>query len=437
MAKRLRLVAMILAVLGIAAVASAARVGAKSSVITITCQLCEPSATDAFSQSRYQVVQAFNRKYKGKYEVKVQHFGGAADDLPYFNRLALANRLPDIFVSQSTRLQTLSKTGKLLNIAPFLAKDKAWKSSFYPDAFRSLTNPKGQVWGVAEQRDIVGIYYDKALFAKAGISSFPATWDQFLADCKKLKEAGVIPFAMDGDWVTQLMWANLIGTQPGGAAFLFSGIAKGNYAGNPVVVKATEFLKRLHTLGYVNTDAFSGDYPNAANPFLQSQAAMIANGPWMVQADIKGKSAPASLYSQVGYALPPGWTAGARGAIILSANAGWASGTVKDAAKQQAVIAFMKFTTSPAIQLQRTIATGAYWPVKLKLTARQISKLEPLTYNLVKNSDRAKYLYPHAKYGTLQPFSDAWKNYWPAYVQGQMSTSDFLDKLSQAELGAK
>ena len=25
---------------------------------------------------------------------------------------------------------------------------------------------------------------------------------------------------MDGDWVTQLMWANLIGTQPGGVKFL-------------------------------------------------------------------------------------------------------------------------------------------------------------------------------------------------------------------------
>ena len=32
---------------------------------------------------------------------------------------------------------------------------------------------------------------------------------------------------MDGDWVTQLMWANLIGTQPGGVKFLLSGIKWG------------------------------------------------------------------------------------------------------------------------------------------------------------------------------------------------------------------
>ena len=165
------------------------------------------------------------------------------------------------------------------------------------------------------------------MFAKAGIKTFPATWADFLVDCAKLKTAGVIPFAMDGDWVTQLMWANLIGTQPGGVKFLTSGIKNGNYASNPIVVKATEFLKNLHTAGYTNKDAFTGDYTNAANPFLQEQAAMIANGPWMVQADIKGKSALPNLYSQVGYADSPGWTASGRGVIVLPGNGGIASGT--------------------------------------------------------------------------------------------------------------
>ena len=171
---------------------------------------------------------------------------------------------------------------------------------------------------------------------------------------------------MDGDWVTQLMWANLIGTQPGGVEFLTSGIRSGNYANNPIVVKATEYLKSLHTSGYTNKDAFTGDYTNAANPFLQEQAAMIANGPWMVQADIKGKSALPNLYSQVGYAPSPGWTASGQGVIVLPGNGGVASGTT-DPAKQQAVVAFMKFATSPAIQLQRTIKTGAYGAEKLQV----------------------------------------------------------------------
>jgi ABC-type glycerol-3-phosphate transport system substrate-binding protein len=263
------------------------------------------------------------------------------------------------------------------------------------------------------------------------VTSFPTTWSAFLQACQKLKAAGIIPFAMDGDWVTQLMWANLIGTQAGGTQFLTTGIRKGNFATNPIVVKATEFLKGLHTAGYVNKDAFSGNYPDAANPFLQARAAMIDNGPWMVQADIEGKSALPNLRAQIGYAPSPGWTAGGQGIVVLAGNAGWVSGTT-DPAKQAAVVAFMKFTTSPAIQLERTIKTGAYWAVKLNLTAQQIKQLDPLTYRLHSLADTLTYHYPDAKFATLQPFTDAWKNYWPAYVQGSVTTTDFLNKLSQA-----
>jgi ABC-type glycerol-3-phosphate transport system substrate-binding protein len=339
--------------------------------------------------------------------------------------------LPDIFVAQSTQLQTLAKSGKLLNLTPYLAQDNAWKTSFYPDAFQSLSGADGKIWGIPEERDVVGIYYNKVLFSKAGIDTFPQTWDEFLTDCQKLKASGVIPFAMDGDWVTQLMWADLIGTQPGGEDFLTSDIRKGNYASNPIVVKATEFLKGVHTAGYVNKDAFTGAYPNASNPFLQAQAAMIANGPWMVQADIKGKSALSNLYSQVGYAPSPGWTRDGQGVIVLSGNAGWSSGT-SDSAKRDAVIAFMKFTTSPSVQLERTVKTGAYWAVKLTLKTDDVSQLEPLSYGLFSVSDKLMNHYPHAKFATPQAFSDEWKNDWPAYVQGAMTTKAFLDKLAQA-----
>jgi ABC-type glycerol-3-phosphate transport system substrate-binding protein len=403
-----------------------------SDEIELTCQRCEASPSDVFSQSWYDVVQAFNAKYAGKYHVTVQHFGGQNEnDLQYWERLALAGALPDIFIAQATQLQTLAKTGKLFNLAPALNADRAWKNSFYPGAFESLTGSKGEVWGIPEERDAVGIYWNRALFAKAGLRSFPTTWAQFLVASKKLKQAGVIPFAMDGDWVTQLMWANLIGTQPGGTRFLLAGIKSGNWASSRMIVRATEFLKGLHTAGYVNKDAFSGNYQDAANPFLQEQAAMIANGPWMVAADIKSKAAKKSLYSQVAYAPSPGWTKTGQGLIVLNGNAGVASGS-SDPAKQAAVVAFERFATSPDIELRRTLKTGAYWPAKINLTPSQVKRLEPVTYKLVTLSDRVKYHYEHAKFATLQPFTDAWKNYWPAYVQGSINTHAFLQRIAAA-----
>jgi ABC-type glycerol-3-phosphate transport system substrate-binding protein len=427
---------LVLAVAVSAALASvaAALAGRSASVIVITCSACQDSPTDPFLQFNYRAVQQFNAKYKGRYQVKIvqnQYAGSGPMRLQYYQRLALANALPDVFLLQRSELQTLAATRKLLDFGPPLAADRTWRKSFYPDSFDALTDKQGHIFAIPEERDSIGIYYNKALFAKAGIRSFPSTWTEFLRDCGKLKASGSIPFAMDGNWVTLLMWANLIGTQTGGAKFLSTGTAKGSYVRNPAVVKATNFLKRLHTSGFVNSDAFTGDYNNAATAFVQGQAAMIANGPWMVQTDIKGKNAPERLYRQVGYVPAPGWTANGRGVIVVAGNGGWVSGT-RDAAKRRAVVAFMKFVTSAKLSFEQTLKTGAYPSVKLSLKPSQLARLEPLAYRLVQRSAKVRYTYPHAYFATPAAFFQEWTNDWPSYVQGALSTSEFLNKLAAA-----
>ena len=394
--------------------------------VVITCEVCPVKPTgDVFQQYRKRLTDAFNARYKGRYRIKPTPYTPAndSDAAQHYARAAATNTLPDIFAEQATIVRKAAKSGKLVDFAPLLAKDPSWKRSFKADAFTSLTDPQGHIWGIPEQRDAVGIYYNKKLFRQAGIASFPTSWDELMADCAKLKAAGTIPFAMDGDWVTQLMWSNLIGTQPGGADFLRGGILKGDLAGNPMVVRATEYLKTMHTSGYVNKDAFSGDYNRAAAPFLDGQAAMIANGPWMLPDIEKAKL-------DVGYAGSPG-----NGVLVIPGSEGWASGA-KDDAHRQAVAAFMKFMSSDAQMYKKAIMTGSYWPTNVQLSAQQVGKLDALTFNLLQHADKAQYTYPHAKFATPESFSTAWTNNWPAYVQGKMSTADFLGALSDSLQGA-
>jgi raffinose/stachyose/melibiose transport system substrate-binding protein len=391
--------------------------------VVITCEACPVKATDdPFQQFRKELTDAFNAKYKGRYRIKATPYTPAndADAAQHYARAAATGTLPDLFAEQATIVRDAARSGTLMDFAPVLDKDRAWKSSFAGDAFLSLTDG-GHVWGVPEGRDAVGIYYNKTLFEKAGIAAFPATWDEMLQACAKLKAAGAIPFAMDGDWVTQLMWSNLIGTKPGGVEFLRSGIGKGDFASNPGVVQATEFLKGMHTSGCVNKDAFSGDYEHAAAPFLDGQAAMIANGPWMVP-DIKA----AKKKLDVGYASSPG-----NGLLVIPGSEGWASGAKGDD-KRAAVTAFMKFMTSNQEMLHKAEVTGSFWPTKLKPDAAQVKQLEPLAYDLLEKAGTVAYVYPHAKFATPEAFTRAWTNGWPAYVQGKMSTKDFLSSLSDA-----
>ena len=96
--------------------------------VVITCVSCQASPTDPSLQHIYNTAQAFNKKYAGKYRVKTiksQSAGSSADRLQYYQRLALASDLPDIFQVNTEELRSLAKTGKLMNFAPELAKDRA------------------------------------------------------------------------------------------------------------------------------------------------------------------------------------------------------------------------------------------------------------------------------------------------------------------------
>jgi ABC-type glycerol-3-phosphate transport system substrate-binding protein len=401
--------------------------------VVITCVSCQASPTDPSLQHIYDTAQAFNKKYVGKYHIKTvksQNAGSSGDRLQYYQRLALADDLPDIFQVNTQELRSLAKTGKLMNFAPELAKDAPWKSSFNNGAFAALTGQGGEVWAIPETRDALGIYYNKAMFTAAGITEFPQTWADFEADCAKIKATGKTCFAMDGDWVTLLMWANLIGTQPGGAAFLNGGIRSGDYSTNPAVVKATETIKSWQTKGFINANAFSGEYQNAATQFVTGKAAMIANGPWMVNSDIKTKNAVKGLYDDVGYEESPGWTASQRGLIIISGEGSYASGA-HDPRKQEAVMAFMKFMTSHGQALAQVRVEGAWPAVKFQPTPAEQKTLEPLASALVKKSTSVPLTYPHPYYNAPAPLEATWRNLWPAYVKSQESAGDFLSKLSK------
>ncbi|MGW3730344.1 extracellular solute-binding protein, partial [Streptomyces sp. NPDC000851] len=56
----------------------------------------------------------------------------------------------------------------------------------------------GKTYAVPFDIGAVGFWYNKALFAKAGIQAPPTTWADYLDAIKKLKSAGITPLAVAG-----------------------------------------------------------------------------------------------------------------------------------------------------------------------------------------------------------------------------------------------
>ena len=67
------------------------------------------------------------------------------------------------------------------------AEEKVWLNSFYPTLMEN-GRTGGKTWGIPFQRSTIVMYYNKDAFREAGLdpSKPPATWDQLVADAKKL-----------------------------------------------------------------------------------------------------------------------------------------------------------------------------------------------------------------------------------------------------------
>ncbi len=116
--------------------------------------------------------------------------------------------------------------GLLQNIKPYLEKpnpyvkgNKSWLSLFPSSVIPYMTSPNGNIDIILGSAVETGMFYNKAMFAKAKISSAPTTWAQFMADLKKLKAARLQPlvFADGGlcnpSWFERLATSSLLANQ--------------------------------------------------------------------------------------------------------------------------------------------------------------------------------------------------------------------------------
>ena len=75
-----------------------------------------------------------------------------------------------------------------------------------------LYNVDGEQYGIPFNLGMVGFWYNKDLFAQAGITAPPATWEEFLTDVQTLKDAGITPIAVGaGDkWPAHFYYSYLM-----------------------------------------------------------------------------------------------------------------------------------------------------------------------------------------------------------------------------------
>src|SRR4051812_6360069 len=132
---------------------------------------------------------------------------------------------------------------------------------------------KGEIYAIPNDLGTYGLFYNKALFKKAGIAAPPKTYRELLAQCAKFKAKGILPLAYgdrDGystdNWVTQ-DYASYMAK--GDISLVDAGKMK--YA-DPKLVKPLEALVQFKKQGCVNPDASTHENNDANTYFTSGKA---------------------------------------------------------------------------------------------------------------------------------------------------------------------
>jgi raffinose/stachyose/melibiose transport system substrate-binding protein len=141
------------------------------------------------------------------------------------------------------------------------------------EAAASVGQVNGAQYAVPYDAGLVGFWYNKALFAAAGIDAPPATWPEFVDDVAALKASGVIPIALGaGDkWPAMFWWAQLALGEGGQKALSDAG-TDGSFDSAPFI-SAGEKIVDL-----VDAGAFQEGFLGATYGDATGQASLVANG---------------------------------------------------------------------------------------------------------------------------------------------------------------
>lgn len=217
----------------------------------------------------------------------------------------------------------------------------------------------GKTYALPTDIGMVGFWYNKKLFAKAGISEPPATWSAFLDDVRKLKSAGVTPIALAGKekWPGHYYWAYLA-MRIGGLPALQQAAADHDFT-KPDFLAAAQQVKALADL-----QPFQNGFKGAAYSTPDGQAATMGDG--KAAMELMGQWAP-SVQKDAGKGLgddlgffPFPTVEGGKGAVTDAFGGG--GGMALGAQAPAEALDFVKFLTEKTNHSE-AVTAGAVLPV--------------------------------------------------------------------------
>jgi len=221
------------------------------------------------------------------------------DRTKYAKQLDSSGQLPDVMIAVSP--VGFAEAGKLY----------AWTADELKDfEFPNNGAVKGKVYQLPANTQTIPIaYYNKKMFADAGITAEPKSYAELLAAAEKLKGKGIQPFVTGGVHDNLgVFFAGIAGTEIYAKNAKWMGERRANRTKfcDPDFKGALAKLRDLAAKGYVNKAEVSRDYAGTQQAFLDGKGAIYPMGNWFAGALDDPKTKPAFEVGQFNWPTEDG-----------------------------------------------------------------------------------------------------------------------------------
>ncbi len=336
--------------------------------------------TEADGKVLNKIVDDFNAS-QNEVSIKVQTNPWSVIDDTLLPALS-SGKGPDIVAMPAERLPVYADKGAFVQLDDFYKNPSSNLDKLIPAA-ADMETVNGHKYGVPSGFVPLAMFYNKSLFAKAGITTPPTTWDEWIAAAKKLtvdenndgtpEQYGLgLP---DHATVANGVWPSLF--YGNGGNVVKDGKAVVDSPENAQTLKTWVDAIRNDKISPAGLDGIAGD-----KLFSSGKAAMYLGGPWMSSIATENK---------IDYgiaAVPAGPKDQAASAIGISMGITTQKDEAKAAAAQKFFTYFLQKEQATAWSL------GSGWPpLRSDIPASDVAA-NPVVEALTKQSEFGRPLLP-------------------------------------------
>jgi multiple sugar transport system substrate-binding protein len=244
------------------------------------------------ADARQRVVDAFQRRHP---EIKVRTLLSGPDALQHISIYCAGGKCPDVLMAWDLTYAGLADRGVLLDLNTMLADDKTFAAALKADSIASLYKTftfNGGQYAFPEQWSGNYLFYNKKLFAEAGVHPPPGRWEQTWSFSEFLDTAKALTKLDRSGRVSQ--WGYVDSWVASYAAGLFgmnNGVPWSSPLMNPThlnfdndaFIEGIQFYADLANKHRVAPTASETQSMSTMDLFVSGRAAMALGGHWRYQ----------------------------------------------------------------------------------------------------------------------------------------------------------